>query len=92
MTANSPRAFGRQLRAARVTRLIAALLETGVGRYATPIVALSVAAVLTVLIVPFHLPRQVKSHAFLLVIIGSAWWGWAWTDHNFYKRCCLGHI
>ena len=61
MTANSPRAFGRQLRAARVTRLIAALLETGVGRYATPIVALSVAAVLTVLIVPFHLPRQIKS-------------------------------
>ena len=58
-----------------MTRWIVALLKTKVGRYATSIVALVVAAVLTLIIVRFHLPRQITSYAFLLVIVGSAWWG-----------------
>lgn len=58
-----------------MTRWIAALLKSEVGRYATSIVALIVAAILTLAIVHFHLPRQITSYAFLLVIIGSAWWG-----------------
>src|SRR3984957_4310906 len=58
-----------------MTRWIVALLQTRIGRYATSIVALVVAAILTLVIVRFHLPRQIKSYAFLFVIIGSAWWG-----------------
>lgn len=52
-----------------------AFLRTEVRRYATSVVALAVAGVLTALIVHFNLPRQVTGYAFLLVIIGSAWWG-----------------
>jgi K+-sensing histidine kinase KdpD len=58
-----------------MTRWIVALLQTRIGRYATSIVALVVAAILTLVIVRFHLPRQITSYAFLFVIIGSAWWG-----------------
>jgi len=46
-----------------------------VARYATSIAALIVAAALTLLIIHFKIPRQFAGYAFLLVIIGSAWWG-----------------
>ena len=50
-------------------------LESSRGRYAISVVALLLAAALTLFIVHFKLPRQVTGYAFLLVIIGSAWWG-----------------
>jgi|SRR5579863_3667231 len=45
------------------------------ARYAVAIAGLCVAAGITLLIVHYQLPRQVIGYAFLLVIIGSAWWG-----------------
>jgi len=54
---------------------VVARLRFRVARYAVAVVALLVAAALTLFIVYFKLPRQVASYAFLLVIIGSAWWG-----------------
>jgi signal transduction histidine kinase len=44
-------------------------------RYAVALVALLVAGALTSFIVYFNLPRAIVGYAFLLVIIGSAWWG-----------------
>lgn len=54
----------------RVTRLRSQGL-----RYAASLAALVVAGGLTLLVVHFQLPRQVMGYAFLLVIVGSAWWG-----------------
>jgi signal transduction histidine kinase len=54
---------------------IAARFNSRTGRYAISVVALLLAAVLTLFIVHFKLPRQITGYAFLLVIIGSAWWG-----------------
>ena len=51
------------------------ILQSKAGRYAVSLIALLLAALLTVLIVHFKLPRQIIGYAFLLVIIGSAWWG-----------------
>jgi signal transduction histidine kinase len=58
-----------------MTSWIVPYLKTRAGRYATTVIAIVVAAALTSVIVRFHLPRQITSYAFLLVIIGSAWWG-----------------
>jgi signal transduction histidine kinase len=58
-----------------MTSWIVSFLKTRAGRYATSVIALVVAAALTLVIVRFNLPRQITSYAFLLVIIGSAWWG-----------------
>src|SRR5580698_7756498 len=54
---------------------LVARLRSSAGRYAVSVLALLIAAALTMLIVHFKLPRQITSYAFLLVIIGSAWWG-----------------
>jgi signal transduction histidine kinase len=54
---------------------LVARLRSSAGRYAVSVLALLIAAALTLLIVHFKLPRQITSYAFLLVIIGSAWWG-----------------
>ncbi len=51
------------------------ILKSKAGRYAVSLIALLLAAALTLLIVRFQLPRQIIGYAFLLVIIGSAWWG-----------------
>lgn len=45
------------------------------ARYAVAVAGLCVAASFTLLIVHYKLPRQIIGYAFLLVIIGSAWWG-----------------
>jgi signal transduction histidine kinase len=58
-----------------MTSWIVSFLKTRAGRYATSVIALVVAAALTLVIVRFNLPRQITSYAFLLVIIGCAWWG-----------------
>jgi signal transduction histidine kinase len=50
-------------------------LQSPIGRYAVSLIALMVAGALTALIVHFKLPRQIVGYAFLLVIMGSAWWG-----------------
>ena len=55
--------------------IVARLHSTKLARYAVSIVALIVAAVLTALIIHFKLPRPFTGYGFLLVIIGSAWWG-----------------
>ena len=44
-------------------------------RYVVSIAALGLAVALTVLILHFHLPRLLFNYIFLVVIIGSAWWG-----------------
>jgi signal transduction histidine kinase len=44
-------------------------------RYAISILALALAATLTWAIIHFKLPLQFTGYGFLLVIIGSAWWG-----------------
>jgi signal transduction histidine kinase len=54
---------------------IAARFKSSTGRYAISLIALLLAAALTLLIVHFKLPRQITGYGFLLVIIGSAWWG-----------------
>jgi light-regulated signal transduction histidine kinase (bacteriophytochrome) len=54
---------------------VAARFKSRTGRYAISLIALLLAAALTLLIVHFKLPRQINGYAFLLVIIGSAWWG-----------------
>jgi signal transduction histidine kinase len=54
---------------------IAARLHSRVARYGTSLVALALASALTLAIVHCKLPRQINFYAFLLVIIGSAWWG-----------------
>jgi signal transduction histidine kinase len=56
-------------------RIRGRLRSSSITRYAISVVALIMAAALTALIVHFKLPRQVTGYAFLLVIIGSAWWG-----------------
>jgi signal transduction histidine kinase len=58
-----------------MTNSILARLQTRTARYAVSVIALVVAAALTACIVHFKLPRQVTGYGFLLVIIGSAWWG-----------------
>jgi signal transduction histidine kinase len=58
-----------------MTAWIVARLRWRAARYAVSVIALVVAAALTALIVHFKLPRQITGYAFLLVIIGSAWWG-----------------
>jgi signal transduction histidine kinase len=61
---------------ARMTgRIIRRLQSTKGARYIVAIVALIVAAALARIVVQFHLPRQATGYAFLLVIMGSAWWG-----------------
>jgi len=55
--------------------IVGRLHSTRGARYAVSIVALIVAAVLTALIIHFKLPRQLTGYGFLLVIVGSAWWG-----------------
>jgi signal transduction histidine kinase len=52
-----------------------ARLQTRTARYGVSVIALIVAAALTACIVHFRLPRQFTGYGFLLVIIGSAWWG-----------------
>jgi signal transduction histidine kinase len=44
-------------------------------RYSVAVVALLVAGAMTSFIVYFNLPRPIVGYAFLLVIMGSAWWG-----------------
>jgi len=56
-------------------RIIRRLQSTKGARYIVAIVALIVAAALALIVVHFHLPRQASGYAFLLVIMGSAWWG-----------------
>jgi signal transduction histidine kinase len=58
-----------------MTDWIVARLHSRTARYALSIVALLAAAALTLLVVHFKLPRQVIGYGFLLVIIGTAWWG-----------------
>lgn len=58
-----------------MTDQIADRLKSRTGRYAISVIALLLAAALTLFIVHFKLPRQITGYAFLLVIIGSAWWG-----------------
>jgi signal transduction histidine kinase len=58
-----------------MTDQIAARFKSRTGRYAISLIALLLAAALTLFIVHFKLPRQITGYAFLLVIIGSAWWG-----------------
>ena len=52
---------------ARIPRVLA--------RYAVAVAALGVAAGLTLVILRFHLPRQLINYGFLIVIFGSAYWG-----------------
>jgi signal transduction histidine kinase len=58
-----------------MTDQMAARLKSRTGRYAISVIALLLAAALTLFIIHFKLPRQITGYAFLLVIIGSAWWG-----------------
>jgi len=58
-----------------MTDWLAARLRLRTWRYSLPVVALLLAAALTATLVHFKLPRQASGYAFLLVIIGSAWWG-----------------
>jgi signal transduction histidine kinase len=58
-----------------MTEWIMARFNLKAARYLISVLALVVAAVLTVSIIHFNLPRQITGYAFLLVIIGSAWWG-----------------
>ena len=50
-------------------------LPKTLARYTVSIGALCLAAVITLVIIHYHLPRQIVGYSFLLVIIGSAWWG-----------------
>src|SRR5579862_9351088 len=52
-----------------------ARLDSKMGRYAVSLGVLLLAAALTLVVVHFKLPRQIIGYAFLIVIIGSAWWG-----------------
>ena len=52
---------------ARVSNILA--------RYGVALAGLGVAAALTLVILHFQLPRPTIAYGFLLVIIGSAWWG-----------------
>src|ERR1035437_1606133 len=58
-----------------MTDWIVSRVHSKTDRYAVSVLALFLAAALTLFIVHFKLPRQINGYAFLLVIIGSAWWG-----------------
>jgi signal transduction histidine kinase len=52
-----------------------ARLPNILARYALSVAALGVAVGLTLFILHFKLPRPLLNYGFLVVIIGSAWWG-----------------
>jgi signal transduction histidine kinase len=58
-----------------MTDSIATGLHSRLGRYAVSVAALLLAGALSLFVVHFKLPRQIMGYAFLLVIMGSAWWG-----------------